>query len=232
MNAPPSLPGISSGYGLDHVFRANVCLSTEFSIRFAAQFVRKKIRNMKLSLKMVSIIVMIQIVTGLIVFALTRAYYQNETPVARGKPSHPAIGQPDSFTQDLINSLKNHPQFNLSNDPVEIDQQANQAFQSGDYARAATLYKRVISLAPNNAEPHNNLGLTLHYLGRSAEALEILKRGTELQPEFQRIWLTLGFVQSGVANAQDAKVAFRRAIELGPETGPGKSASEMLQKLP
>jgi len=74
--------------------------------------------------------------------------------------------------------------------------------------------------------------LTLHYLGRSDEALKILKRGTEIQPQFQRTWLTLGFVQSRVGNFQEAKEAFKQAIELGPETGPGKSASEMLSKLP
>ena len=187
---------------------------------------------MKMNFKLISIILMIQIVTGLIVFNLTRAYYTNAPAVVSKKTGLPAISQTGPSTQDLINSLKNYPQNNPSSNPQEIDQQANEAFENRDYARAAVLYQRVIDLVPNKAEPHNNLGLTLHYLGRSDEALKILKRGTEIQPQFQRTWLTLGFVQSRVGNFQEAKEAFKQAIELGPETGPGKSASEMLSKLP
>lgn len=187
---------------------------------------------MKMNFKQILFILMIQIATGLIVFTLTRNYYSNQPPVVSKITAPPVIGSVGPSTQDLINSLEKHPEINLSSDPQVIDQQANEAFQRGDYAKAAILYQRVIELVPDMGEPHNNLGLTMQYLGRSAEALEILKRGTELQPQYQRTWLTLGFVQSRVGNIQEAKAALKRAIELGPETGPGQSASEMLSKLP
>lgn len=187
---------------------------------------------MKLNFKLISIILMIQIFTGLVVFTLTRAYYLNEASSENVTATSSATGQTDLSTEELISSLQNHPQINAPGDPIELDNQANLAFESGDYPKAAELYQRVIDLAPLKVEPHNNLGLTLHYLGRSTEALQILQRGTELQPEFQRIWLTLGFVQSGLGNVQEARQAFERTIELGAETDPGRSASEMLSKLP
>ncbi|MEN8180416.1 MAG: tetratricopeptide repeat protein [Pseudomonadota bacterium] len=187
---------------------------------------------MKLNLKSISIILMLQIITGLAVFMLTRAYYMDEASLAKGTTASSAMGQTELSTDELINSLQNYPQLNPSSDPMEIDTLANEAFQRGDYAKAAKLYQRVIDLAPLKVEPHNNLGLTLHYLGRSAEALEILNHGTELDPSFQRIWLTLGFVQSSVGNAQEARQALERTVELGADTEPGKSASEMLGKLP
>lgn len=119
-----------------------------------------------------------------------------------------------------------------SNDPAEIDRQANQYFQEKDYANAAKFYRRVLELSPDNVGTLNNLGLTLYYLGRAEEALELLRRGSEVEPKFQRIWLTLGFVESGVGNIPEAKRALQRAIELGAETNPGKSATRMLSKLP
>lgn len=187
---------------------------------------------MKLNLKTITIVLALQVVTGLVVFMLTRSHYMNESALAKGPAVPSTAGQTELSTDELINSLQNYPKINAPSDPIELDKQANQAFESGDYPEAAELYQRVISLAPHKVEPHNNLGLTLHYLGRSAEALEILKRGTELQPEFQRIWLTLGFVQSGIGNVEEARQAFERTIELGAETDPGRSASEMLSKLP
>ncbi|MDJ0806077.1 MAG: tetratricopeptide repeat protein [Gammaproteobacteria bacterium] len=135
-------------------------------------------------------------------------------------------------TEQLIDSLQNYPQPTASNDPMVVDQQANEAFQSADYVRAAELYQRVIELAPHKVEPYNNLGLTLHYLGRSSEALTVLKRGSELDPRFQRIWLTLGFVQSGVGNVEEARLALQRAVDLGVDTPPGRNARELLDKLP
>ncbi len=187
---------------------------------------------MKLNFKLISIILVIQIFTGLVVFTLTRSHYLNENTSGNSTAAPLATGQAELSTEELISSLQNHPQINTPSDPIELDNQANKAFESGDYRTAAELYQRVIDLAPHKVEPHNNLGLTLHYLGRSAEALEILKRGTELQPDFQRIWLTLGFVQSGVGNVQEARQAFERTLELGADTDPGRSANEMLNKLP
>lgn len=187
-----------------------------------------------MNIKTISIVLALQIATALSVFLLTRSYYLDQPKIVdnTSPPSNsPALGE---STQALIDSLQNHPQLQIQNseDPAEVDRQANEAFLNGDYPTAARLYQRVIELAPHQAEPHNNLGLTLHYLGRSEEALEILHRGVELGPEFQRIWLTLGFVQSGVGNIEAAKQAFNRAIELGPDLPPGKSAQEMLNKLP
>lgn len=132
----------------------------------------------------------------------------------------------------MMKSLQKSPPAIQSDDPAEIDRQANQYFQDKDYDNAARLYRRVLELSPDNVGTLNNLGLTLYYLGRSSEALEMLRRGSDLQPEFQRIWLTLGFVESGLGNIPEAKQALQNAIELGPETDPGKSATKMLSKLP
>ncbi len=187
---------------------------------------------MKLDLKWIAIAALIQILAGVLVFTMTRAYYLDvqSNSIDASQPGTFKMG--DLSTEELIRELQVYNDQTRSDDPAEINQQANVLFQRGDYARAAALYQRLIELSPDDASAYNNLGLNLHYLGRSTEALEILQRGTQLQPEFQRVWLTLGFVQSGVGHKDAAKRAFKRAIELGPETEPGKSAKDMLSKLP
>ena len=188
---------------------------------------------MQLKFKLISGVILIQIITAALVFVITRAYYiGKETTTDREVDTKPNIDFENMATPDLMRSLQQIPDSSQSNDPAEIDRQANQYFENKNYGKAAELYRRVLELSPNHVETLNNLGLTLHYLGRSSEALEVLKLGSSLQPEFQRIWLTLGFVESGVGNVPEAREALERAIELGPETAPGISASEILNKLP
>jgi predicted Zn-dependent protease len=187
---------------------------------------------MTLDRKLISIIILGQIISGVLVFGLTRAYYLNQC-TARYVPAAPGKDEPDNLsTEALIEGLKKHTSRGVPDNPVQLTEEANLAFQQADYPRAATLYQRVIELTPQDASAHNNLGLTLHYLGHSTRALEILQRGSRLQPDFQRIWLTLGFVQSGLGHTESARQALQRAVELGSDTQPGISAREMLEQLP
>jgi len=183
---------------------------------------------MKISFKLISVVLLLQIVTGVVVFAITRAYYQEQTATGSGQ----AADAQDLTTDDLIQALKQHAELGLPDDPEILNQQANQAFAQQDFARAAELYQKLVELSPEDASAYNNLGLTLHYQGRSRDALEILRMGTDLQPNFQRIWLTLGFVNKGIGENEAARQALERAIELGADTDPGRAAREMLDKLP
>jgi len=194
--------------------------------------VGEKGKVMNMNFKLFSVIILIQIVTASLVFVITRDYYSDQSPGTRTVVDSAAIDYQKIPTPDLIKSLQKPTDTIQSSDPAEIDRQANQYFQEKDYDNAAKFYRRVLELSPDNVGTLNNLGLTLYYLGRSPEALEMLRRGSDLQPQFQRIWLTLGFVESGVGNIPEAKQALQRAVELGPETDPGKSASKMLSKLP
>ena len=97
---------------------------------------------------------------------------------------------------------------------------------------AASLYGQLLLIDPSNVDTHNNLGITLHYLGRSAEALDRLNEGALLDPGYQRIWLTLGFVNQQVGNIEEARAALTTAAEMGTDSAVGKSAERMLGELP
>jgi len=177
-----------------------------------------------------------QVAFGLAVFALTRQYYLEPTRPTSSRPVAATDSGP-GWTENI--TAANLEQFDLSvpsqtdmRDPVDISRQANSYFASGQYAQAAEMYEKLLDFGPNNADTYNNLGLTLHYLGRSDEALERLNEGIAKDATHQRTWLTMGFVNSQLGNTDAARTALTNAIQMGTDAEIKRSATEMLDSLP
>lgn len=172
---------------------------------------------------------------GLAVFAITRHYYS---------------APPDELSPeatDLLQSLPSWPDRITgttpaapgpsapvpagSSDPATIARNADESFGSGQYEQAAELYRQLLTLNPKDVENYNNLGLTLHYTGRSAEALQVLGQGTALEPAHQRIWLTTGFVNAELGNLEQARAALGKA-QVGANAEIREAAVRMLAGLP
>lgn len=176
---------------------------------------------------------------GFAVFALTRDYYLRNPPQAL-LSGHPPRDQ-GSAAQDrqlqqrmrlAVSGAGPEAEIDLdSNDPIALGQAADQLFGGGDYAQAIRVYQRVLELAPEDAETHNDLGLALHYVGRSGEAAAILEQGTRLEPDFQRIWLSLGFVSLQTNRAEVARQALSRAQALDPSSAVGAEAGRLLGSI-
>ena len=116
-------------------------------------------------------------------------------------------------------------------DPQALSMLADRYFDSRNYGQAAELYKKVIELNPQDIDSYNDLGLVYHYTNRSSLALDILKKGTSLDPSFQRIWLTYGFVLVSTGHSAEAKTALGKVIELDPNNDVGKEAQRMLGNI-
>jgi tetratricopeptide (TPR) repeat protein len=180
--------------------------------------------------------VVFQVFFGLAVFAITREYYSREP---ESVPAHPWSTQQSAatwsqgFTESDIARLTS-PAGDAAalTDPIEIYRQANDHFVNKQYPAAAQLYERLIEFSPNDAEIYNNLGLTLHYLGRSDEALRWLNEGVAVDAQHQRIWLTLGFVNAQLGFNEEARVALTKAVEVGDNESIRESATKMLEALP
>jgi tetratricopeptide (TPR) repeat protein len=177
-----------------------------------------------------------QVIFGLAVFAATRVYYTSEPDRVVLEPSlldRADSAWPSAFSAtDLMRFDSPVSSPSSSQSPEEILHQADESFANKQYDRAAEFYARLLTIDSTNVDIYNNLGITLHYLGRSSEALLRLNEGVALNPLHQRIWLTLGFVNSQLGNTEEARTAFNTAIELGPENEIGQSAASMLQNLP
>jgi len=177
-----------------------------------------------------------QVLFGLAVFAITRDHYMADAN--SGQP-HAAILNPDAPAWPNTVSESSIARLTTSAtgaagsaDPVELSRQADALFASKQYDKAAELYERLLAFNPGTADTHNNLGLTLHYLGRSSEALRRLEEGVEIEPRNQRIYLTIGYVNSQLGNTEQARKALTTATEVGTDESIRQSAINMLENLP
>jgi tetratricopeptide (TPR) repeat protein len=177
-----------------------------------------------------------QVLFGLAVFGITREYYLERAPVrgtAIPQPQSAAPGWPSVINDRSIDRLTSPSAGPVEpGNPADIARLADEYFSNRQYELAAAQYRRLLDLGPGSADTHNNLGLTLHYLGRSDEALAILHDGIVLDPEHQRIWLTLGFVNAQLGNIEAARTALTRAAQTGSDASIARSAEDMLAKLP
>lgn len=177
----------------------------------------------------------IQVVFGLMVFAITRHYYiQDPDKVSADSTANrqPAPDWPERGTEtDLEQLISSFPGQSTIKDPIATAQLADKFFANNQYDRAADLYEQLLAAEPDNVNTHNNLGVTLHYLGRSTEAIQILNQGVAVDPTYPRIWLTLGYVSSQLGNTEQARSALTTAAQLGADTDVGQSARKMLNTL-
>lgn len=177
-----------------------------------------------------------QIAFALTVFAITRQYYIYDSERASAGLSmmrEPSLLSLDRIRQPAPVQVESPTSSqSASEDLVGISRRADEFFTKKQYSEAADLYAQLLAFDPNNVNTYNNLGLTLHYLGRSTEALGKLNEGVAVDSTYQRIWLTLGFVNSQLGNTEQARTALSTAVQLGTDNMVGKSAKEMLENLP
>jgi len=174
-------------------------------------------------------------VFGLIVFAVTRQMYVGDAQTVSATRSD--IAAPPAMPQDnqlevstgLLESLLSID--SKKKDPATMLLLANRYFANKQYAEAADLYGQLSALDPGNVGIQNNLGLTLHYINQSEEALAVLTKGSALNPGNQRIWLTLGYVNKELGNLDEAKLSLETAEQIDPDSDVGRSAAKMLSEL-
>ncbi len=180
-------------------------------------------------------VIALLLVFGAIVFAVARQMYigdaQTVSAAGRGTAAPPAMPQRDKLEINtaLMESLLSFD--SKKKDPATMSLLANKYFANKQYVEAADLYGQLSAIDPGNVDIQNNLGLTLHYINKSEEALAVLMKGSALDPNNQRIWLTLGYVNKELGNLAEAKLSLETAERIDAASDVGRSASKMLSEL-
>lgn len=144
--------------------------------------------------------------------------------VGRGVANEPQASNFYAVTADLKSRLDANP-----GDVDLVMRLADVYFEAKQFQEAAEFYKRALGLRPDDAEIYNNLGLSVHYLGNSAEGLRYVNEGINKNPYHQRILLTKGFILAyGLGDMGAAKEAWEKARVINPDSQIGKAASEFL----
>jgi len=89
-----------------------------------------------------------------------------------------------------------------------------------DLPQAVEAYRLAISLRPDVAAVHNNLGSALRLLGRVDEAIVSYLLALKLSPDAVQVWSNLGNAYKEAERIDEAIVAYRQAITADPNNAP------------
>ena len=93
---------------------------------------------------------------------------------------------------------------------------AQKAMQAGDFAQGLALAEGVLAGEPGDGEALYMAAVALRYLGRHAEASNMLARLHAAMPEYGRAWQEAGHLARALGNSFQAIAAFQRAVRFNP----------------
>jgi tetratricopeptide (TPR) repeat protein len=87
----------------------------------------------------------------------------------------------------------------------------------GKVHEAEICYRKALTLNPDNAVTHNNLGLVLHSLGKPDEAAACFRKALALSADYALAHNNLGVVLQKLGKPDDAQRCYRKALDLAPD---------------
>jgi tetratricopeptide (TPR) repeat protein len=103
----------------------------------------------------------------------------------------------------------------FADDRQRYFEQGEQAYQGGDYQRAAKLYEKVVEIDPNYAPAYNALGLTYKGLNAPLEDVTwLFKVATEIDPNYVEAYDNECKTYYQVQHYDDAEAACLKILSL------------------
>lgn len=99
---------------------------------------------------------------------------------------------------------------------------------SGFYEKAITSYKKYLEKNPKNSDARVDMAICYYNLNDYLSAINEMETAIKYQPSHQLAHLNLGIVNLAAQNIDASKAAFRKAVELDPNSEAGKRAQELL----
>jgi Flp pilus assembly protein TadD len=103
-------------------------------------------------------------------------------------------------------------------DPYRISVAAAVASAAGDMQKARNLFERAVSLAPEDASLHQQLGMLLYQVRKDSEARTQLERAVALAPEESDNWVYLIAVLNAVGDGAAAERALAAGLARCPKS--------------
>ena len=97
---------------------------------------------------------------------------------------------------------------------TDLNQQAMNAWTSGDIEGAMALFEQAIADSPNDPLPHSNFGRLLTLMVSYQRAIPLLERARDLAPQDAQAWLDLATVYERAQRLDDSWAARAEAGKL------------------
>ncbi|HZX36418.1 MAG TPA: tetratricopeptide repeat protein [Thermodesulfobacteriota bacterium] len=184
--------------------------------------------------------VYIIIVVAAVVMVAAGAYLlgtRSKTSAINGKPQGSKYSNgnyPQGAGLVNYNEILNDLKARLAEQPDDWDLNARVAdiyLETRRYEDAIIYYKKAIELNPEDVDSYNDLGLAHFYLQRPLDGLKYVEDGIKRDPNYQRIWLTKGFMLAyGFGDRrQEAIAAWKKAEAINPSSDVGSAARKYLE---
>ena len=148
-------------------------------------------------------------------------------------PSGPAPGTPapalldESKVQALQAVAEKDPR-----NAVAREQLGNLYYDAGRYGDAIKWYGEALTLDPKNVDVSTDLGVSYYYSNQHDLAIKQLERSLQIDPTHTKSLLNLGVVRAfGKQDLKGATEAWRRLVEIAPESPEGRQARQALDSL-
>jgi tetratricopeptide (TPR) repeat protein len=104
-------------------------------------------------------------------------------------------------------------------------------YNKKEYTLSETYYLKALDLEPNFINAQRGLGLLYTAMGRINEAVEILERAVKNYPKFALLYDDLAKLYVLSRNDEKALDAYRKVIELAPDTAMAREAEKAAQRI-
>lgn len=136
-------------------------------------------------------------------------------------------GRFNEAESELLTSIDLKNDFALSH--FEL---GNVYYKKIRYSNAVSEYKLAIRFDEQCYQAYNNLGVILTLTGRGKDAVDILKKGTNLKPDFPVYYKNLGIVYDTVLKKpKDAAENYSKYLEMRPDCPERKSVEAWIELL-
>ncbi|RMF91338.1 MAG: tetratricopeptide repeat protein [Methanobacteriota archaeon] len=105
----------------------------------------------------------------------------------------------------------------------------NAFYMEKEYEEAESAHKKALSLDPNYARAHFNLGIVYEAMGRPKEAMECYRKAIELDSGFGEAYANLGDLYKAERDLDNAIICYKKALEIDSSI---ENAREALKYLP
>jgi tetratricopeptide (TPR) repeat protein len=139
--------------------------------------------------------------------------------------------EPPPLDEAQVSSARAEAERDPSNADARV-RLGNLYFDAERYNDAIAWYTEALKIEPANPDVSTDLGISYYYTDQPDRALEQFERSLKIDPKHTKTMLNIGVVKAfGKQDLPGAEEAWKRVIEIAPDSQEGQQARRALEAL-